>query len=62
MFVRMGITLLLGSVYMSWAKLDHFPFGPREVRGLLLARGFGGFFGCMSTTPTVGMISKYLRD
>lgn len=45
MFVRMGITLLLGSLYMWWAKVGHFPFGPKEVRKLLLARGFGGFFG-----------------
>ncbi|KAL8927781.1 MAG: hypothetical protein Q9208_002197 [Pyrenodesmia sp. 3 TL-2023] len=47
MFVRMGITLLLSSVYMWWAQVDQFPFGPKEVRSLLLARGFGGFFGLL---------------
>ncbi|KAI4199346.1 MAG: hypothetical protein LQ346_002583 [Caloplaca aetnensis] len=47
MFVRMGITLLLGSVYMWWAQVDQYPFGPKEVRSLLLARGFGGFFGLL---------------
>ncbi|KAL8781478.1 MAG: hypothetical protein Q9203_000375 [Teloschistes exilis] len=26
---------------------QHFPLGPREVRGLLFARGFGGFFGLL---------------
>ncbi len=49
MFVRMGITLLLGSVYMWWAQVDQYPFGPKEVRNLLLARGFGGFFGRMAS-------------
>ncbi|KAL8695267.1 MAG: hypothetical protein Q9218_000165 [Villophora microphyllina] len=47
MFARMGITLLLGSLYMWWAEVEHFPFGPKEVRRLLLARGFGGFFGLL---------------
>ena len=46
MFARMAITLLLGSLYMWWAAVDHFPLGPKEVRMLLIARGFGGFFGC----------------
>ncbi|KAI4112559.1 MAG: hypothetical protein LQ345_006309 [Seirophora villosa] len=45
MFVRMAITLILCSVYMWWARVDHFPFGPKEVRKLLVARGFGGFIG-----------------
>lgn len=41
----MGITLVMGTVYMWWAEVDGFPFGPKEVRKLLMARGFGGFFG-----------------
>lgn len=45
MFVRMAITLILCSVYMWWARVDHFPFGPKDVRKLLVARGFGGFIG-----------------
>lgn len=36
-------TLVLSGIYQWWAKLS--PFGPREVRGLLIARGVGGFFG-----------------
>ncbi|KAL8659436.1 MAG: hypothetical protein Q9202_007116 [Teloschistes flavicans] len=47
MFARMGITLVLSMLYMWWAAVPHFPFGPREVQGLLLARGFGGFFGLL---------------
>lgn len=45
MFARMGITLVMGTAYMWWANVDHFPFGPKGVRKLLMARGFGGFFG-----------------
>ncbi|KAL8728968.1 MAG: hypothetical protein Q9166_005063 [cf. Caloplaca sp. 2 TL-2023] len=45
MFARMSVTLLLGTLYMWWAKVEHFPFGPKDVRKLLLARGFGGFVG-----------------
>jgi len=41
----MGITLILSCIYMWYAKVPHAPFGMREVRGLLLARGVGGFFG-----------------
>ncbi|KAL9030537.1 MAG: hypothetical protein Q9196_001358 [Gyalolechia fulgens] len=45
MFARMGITLIMSTAYMWWANIEHFPFGPKEVRKLLMARGFGGFFG-----------------
>lgn len=45
LFVRMGITFVLASAYMWWKKTPHFPFGMPEVRWLLVARGFGGFFG-----------------
>ncbi|KAK0654718.1 putative membrane protein [Lasiodiplodia hormozganensis] len=41
----MGITLVLSSFYVWWKKVEHAPFGPREVRWLLALRGFGGFFG-----------------
>ncbi|KAI4201840.1 MAG: hypothetical protein LQ350_003040 [Teloschistes chrysophthalmus] len=47
MFVRMSITVVLSTLYMWWTNVRDFPFGPREVRGLLLARGFGGFFGLL---------------
>ncbi|KAL8642810.1 MAG: hypothetical protein Q9228_000550 [Teloschistes exilis] len=47
MFVRMGITVVLSTLYMWWTNVQHFPLGPREVRGLLFARGFGGFFGLL---------------
>ena len=41
----MGITVLCASVYMWYKKTEHFPFGIREVRPLLVARGLFGFFG-----------------
>ncbi|KAG7004819.1 hypothetical protein G7Y79_00023g054030 [Physcia stellaris] len=43
--VRMFVTLLFSLMYLYWAKIPHAPFGNREVRGLLVARGMGGFFG-----------------
>ncbi|KAF1928701.1 uncharacterized protein M421DRAFT_420593 [Didymella exigua CBS 183.55] len=45
LFARMGITVLCASVYMWYRKTEHFPFGMREVRPLLIARGLFGFFG-----------------
>ena len=55
MFVRMAITLVLGTLYMWWAKVEHFPLGSKDVRILLMVRGFGGFFGreCPSTVAAV---------
>ena len=41
----MIITLLFCFIYMYWASVPHAPFGKREVWGLLVARGLGGFFG-----------------
>ncbi|ORY10893.1 hypothetical protein BCR34DRAFT_625078 [Clohesyomyces aquaticus] len=45
LFARMGITVICASIYMWYAKTEHFPFGMREVRPLLIARGLSGFFG-----------------
>ncbi|KAL8854668.1 MAG: hypothetical protein Q9221_000450 [Calogaya cf. arnoldii] len=47
MFVRMAITSLLCTLYMWWAQVEHFPLGRKDVRKLLMARGFGGFFGLL---------------
>jgi drug/metabolite transporter (DMT)-like permease len=41
----MGITTIMASSYMAYKKIDGFPLGPKEVRPLLLLRGFSGFFG-----------------
>ncbi len=41
----MGITSILSLIYMWYGKVPDAPFGVREVRGLLVARGLGGFFG-----------------
>ncbi|KAK0706722.1 hypothetical protein B0T26DRAFT_743893 [Lasiosphaeria miniovina] len=48
LFGRMSITTVLACIYMWWTKVPHFPLGARGVRGLLLARGFTGFFGIFS--------------
>lgn len=45
LFVRQSITSMLVYVWMWRMKVENAPFGPREVRGLLIARGVGGFFG-----------------
>ncbi|KAK5110136.1 hypothetical protein LTR62_006270 [Meristemomyces frigidus] len=45
LFARMGITVVLATAYMWYKKTPDFPFGKREVRWLLVARGFGGLFG-----------------
>ena len=45
LFARQSVTAVLSLLYLWWAKVPDAPFGRREVRSLLLARGFGGFFG-----------------
>ena len=49
----MFVTLVFSLVYLYWAKIPHAPLGHRDVRGLLVARGMGGFFG--------GMLIRYLE-
>jgi drug/metabolite transporter (DMT)-like permease len=45
LFARMGITFVLATTYMWYKQTAHFPFGLKEVRWLLVARGLGGFCG-----------------
>ena len=45
LFVRMGITVFFSVLYMWQQRTPHFPFGPREVRWLLVGRALGGFVG-----------------
>lgn len=45
LFARMSITCVLATSYMWYKRTPYFPFGMPEVRWLLVARGFGGFFG-----------------
>ncbi|KAK8202704.1 EamA-like transporter family-domain-containing protein [Phyllosticta capitalensis] len=45
LFARMSITLVFSGLYMWWKNVDQAPFGPKNMRWLLLIRGFGGFFG-----------------
>ncbi|KAI9708101.1 MAG: hypothetical protein M1820_004305 [Bogoriella megaspora] len=45
LFARMSITIIISSLYMWRMKTPYFPWGMKEVRWLLFARGFGGFFG-----------------
>lgn len=41
----MSITFVLASLYMWRNKTEDFPFGKKEVRLILMARGLSGFFG-----------------
>jgi drug/metabolite transporter (DMT)-like permease len=46
LFVRQSITATCCTVYGIWSKkIPHFPFGPRNIRWLLVSRGLCGFFG-----------------
>ncbi|KAM0247877.1 hypothetical protein ACHAQJ_009693 [Trichoderma viride] len=45
LLLRQGLTSVICCVYMWWKGIPDFPFGKKEVRWLLLARGFSGFFG-----------------
>ncbi|KAH8800320.1 hypothetical protein F5884DRAFT_714148 [Xylogone sp. PMI_703] len=44
-FARMGMTLILSSIYMWWTKVPDFPLGNPAVRGWLVLRALFGFFG-----------------
>ena len=45
LFARMGITFVLATAYMWYKQTPDFPFGKREIRWLLVARGLCGFCG-----------------
>lgn len=45
LFARMTGTLVLSGMYQWLARVEGAPFGPKEVRKLLIFRGVGGFFG-----------------
>ena len=45
LFARMSVTSLCCGIYMWWAKVPDAPFGKRDIQGLLVVRGVGGFFG-----------------
>lgn len=52
-FVRMLATALIGSIYMWYQKVPGFPFGSREIRGLLILRGTAGTAGLIGLYCTV---------
>lgn len=45
LLARQSLTMLCCVTYMWWYSTPGFPFGPKEVRWLLVLRGFSGFFG-----------------
>lgn len=51
----MTITVILSSLYMWYTNTPDFPFGKREIRPLLIARGLGGFFGVFGLYCTLSM-------
>ncbi|RFU27815.1 hypothetical protein B7463_g8512, partial [Scytalidium lignicola] len=44
-FARMGMTLVLSSIYMWWTQVPDFPLGNPSVRVWLILRAMFGFFG-----------------
>ncbi|KAI3399774.1 hypothetical protein diail_5570 [Diaporthe ilicicola] len=42
---RMGITLILSTLYMWWTKVPYFPLGHPQIRGWLVLRALFGFVG-----------------
>ncbi|KZL86923.1 integral membrane protein duf6 [Colletotrichum incanum] len=45
LFARQSVTMVCCCAYMYYMKTPDFPFGKREIRWLLIARGVTGFFG-----------------
>lgn len=45
LFARMSITLIGCLMWMWWNSVEHAPFGRKDVRWLLIARGMGGLVG-----------------
>ncbi|KFA45895.1 hypothetical protein S40293_07556 [Stachybotrys chartarum IBT 40293] len=45
LLVRQMLTSVACLTYMWWTRVPGFPFGQRDIRLLLLTRGFAGFFG-----------------
>jgi hypothetical protein len=63
LFARMTGTLYLSCTYQWLAKVEHAPFGPPEVRKLLIFRGVGGFFGVygMYCKPQLTLLYTFLE-
>lgn len=53
LFARMSITLIGCLAWMWWNSVEHAPFGRKDVRWLLVARGLGGLVG------VYGLYSKH---
>jgi len=51
LFARMSMTTVISCIYMYYAKVPHFPFGTKEVRGLLVLRGISGFVRTTTLSP-----------
>ncbi|KAF6843959.1 integral membrane protein DUF6 [Colletotrichum musicola] len=45
LFARQSLTMVCCCIYMYYMKIPDFPFGKKEIRWLLIARGVSGFFG-----------------
>jgi drug/metabolite transporter (DMT)-like permease len=45
LLIRQGVTSICCLAYMRWMNIANFPFGNKDIRWLLLARGCTGFFG-----------------
>jgi hypothetical protein len=62
LFFRQGLTALLASVYMYRTQVPDFPFGSRDVRLLLIARGLSGFFGKSKSSLSESKADKAAKE
>lgn len=60
LFARQSITSVLVYIWMWRMKVEHAPFGPKGVRGLLVARGMGGFFGVFGLYCEYCLLWKFM--
>jgi len=56
-WVRMAITYIGSITYMLWRKIPNPVLGPKDVRGLLVLRGFSGFIGLSGMYFSLGRLS-----
>jgi drug/metabolite transporter (DMT)-like permease len=57
LFIRMGMTTIWCTSVLCWKGNPDSLIGPKEVRGLLLLRGFAGFFGILGIWTAIKFLS-----
>lgn len=57
LFIRMAVTTIWCTSILWWEGKPDSLLGPKEVRGLLLLRGFSGFFGIVGIWTAIKFLS-----